>query len=68
MLMLLSIYGPKTFFLNGIAQKFLAGVKGSWNEFLGDFLRRAEVMKVYKAYPDWASHCWHLAVPGVRDL
>lgn len=58
---------PQNFF-NGIGQQFLPGFIGSWNELLGDFLRRAEVRKVYKAHPDLASHCWRSAVLGMTDI
>ena len=34
----------------------------SWNELLGDFLRRAKVMKVYKARLNLAAQCCHSAV------
>lgn len=53
---------PRNVFLNGLGQKFLAGFPGSGDELLGDFLRRAEVMQVYKALPDLAAHHWRSAV------
>ena len=65
MLVRLNIYDPPlpcNVFLNGLGQKSLAGFPGSRDELLGDFLRRAEVMQVYKAIPYLAAHHWRSSV------